>query len=47
MEANGRESHTELTQSECGGRDAQGAEITIQKDGKRFLEKVQPQISDG
>ena len=29
-----------------GAGDAQGAEITIQKGGKHFLEKVQPKISD-
>lgn len=29
-----------------GARDAQGAQVTIQKDGKHFLEKVQPKMSD-
>ena len=29
-----------------GPGDIQGAEVAIQKDGKHFLEKVQPNISD-
>ena len=41
------ESHTQNWHKvSVGARDAQGAQVTIQKDGKHFLEKVQPKMSD-